>query len=236
MASSQDTAIAVALTELGYDVQTPVVERVTPDSPSEGVMRQGDRILAVNGEPVEALEEIGQAVTDTPEGETVEVTFERDGERRTVDLERAMIDGQPRIGIVMTTDFDFPFEVDVGVDPDIGGPSAGLMFSLAIYDTLTEGSLTDGEVVAGTGTIAGDGSVGPIGGIDQKIAAARDDGASLFLVPPDNCADALDSPHGDMELVRAQTMSEALAAIEAWADDRDADLPRCTTDSGSAGA
>ena len=100
-----------------------------------------------------------------------------------------------RVGIVPGTGFTFPFDVHVNIDPDIGGPSAGLMFSLAIYDTLTPGSLTGDELVAGTGTIPDDGSVGPIGGIQQKIVAARDDGAELFLVPPDNCADALGAPN-----------------------------------------
>ncbi|QBR91882.1 YlbL family protein [Nocardioides euryhalodurans] len=234
MASSQDTAIAVALTKLGYDVQTPVVARVTPDSPSVGVMRKGDRILAVNGDDVSTTTAIGEAVSSTPDGEPVEVRYERDGEVRTASVDREVIDGYPRIGIEMTTDFDFPFDVEVGIDPDIGGPSAGLMFSLAIYDTLTEGSLTGGEIVAGTGTIQPDGSVGPIGGVDQKIAAARDDGALLFLVPPDNCADALDAPNGDMRLVRAETMSDAVDAIEAWTADRDAELPECTDETGSA--
>ncbi len=77
----------------------------------------------------------------------------------------------------MRNSYQFPVEVTVGVDPAIGGPSAGLMFSLGIYDTLTEGSMTGGEAIAGTGTIGPDGAVGPIGGIDQKIAGARDDGA-----------------------------------------------------------
>ena len=101
------------------------------------------------------------------------------------------------------------------------------MFSLAIYDTLTPGSLTDDEIVAGTGEIRPDGSVGPIGGIAQKIAGAERDGAELFLVPPDNCADALRAEPGDMQLVLAETMHSARVAIESWAEDRDADLPSC---------
>ena len=116
----------------------------------------------------------------------------------------------------------------VNIDPDIGGPSAGLMFSLAIYDTLTPGSLTGDQVVAGTGTIKDDGSVGPIGGIQQKIVSARDDGASLFLVPPDNCDDALGAPNEDMRLVRADTMHDAVTSIEAWVKNPDASLPTCT--------
>jgi PDZ domain-containing protein len=101
------------------------------------------------------------------------------------------------------------------------------MFSLAIYDTLTPGSLTDDEIVAGTGEIALDGRVGPIGGIQQKVVAARDAGAELFLVPEANCEEALKADNGDMQLVLAETMHTAREAIEEWADDRDADLPSC---------
>jgi PDZ domain-containing protein len=236
MASSQDVAVAVALTELGYDVQTPVVRRVVPGSPSEGVMRAGDRILAVDGRHVDTVVDVGEAVTSTPDGQSVDLVYQRHGDRRAATLEPATMDGQKRIGVVLDTDYDFPFDVEVDVDPDIGGPSAGLMFALAVYDTLTEGSLTGGEVVAGTGTINPDGSVGPIGGIDQKIAAARDDGALLFLVPPDNCADALDSPSGDMRLVRVDTMADAVDAIEAWSADPDAELPSCEPETGNAHA
>ena len=107
-----------------------------------------------------------------------------------------------RIGITIGPAYDFPFSVEVTVDPDIGGPSAGLMFSLAIYDTLTPGSLTGDDVVAGTGTIDVDGTVGPIGGIQQKIVGAREAGAELFLVPADNCEDAQGARNGDMRLVR----------------------------------
>ena len=125
----------------------------------------------------------------------------------------------------------FPFEVSVNIDPSIGGPSAGLMFSLGIYDTLTPGSLTGGETVAGTGTIDATGKVGPIGGIQQKIAGARAAGAELFLVPPDNCGDAVGAANGDMRLVKAASMHTAVEAIETWADDPDADLPTCKGDS-----
>ena len=101
------------------------------------------------------------------------------------------------------------------------------MFSLAIFDTLTPGSLTGDQVVAGTGTIDEEGKVGPIGGIQQKIVGAREDGAKLFLVPPDNCDDALGARNGDMRLVKAVTMHAAVQAIEKWVEDPDAKLPTC---------
>ena len=119
--------------------------------------------------------------------------------------------------------------MSVKIPEKISGPSAGLMFSLAVYDTLTPGSLTDGEVVAGTGEIRPDGSVGPIGGIDQKIAGAARDGAELFLVPPDNCPDIAGVDSDPMRLVMAKTMHSARVALETWAEDPDADLPLAPT-------
>ncbi len=99
--------------------------------------------------------------------------------------------------------------------------------------------MTDGKTVAGTGTIESTGEVGPIGGIQQKIVAARDAGAALFMVPPDNCDDALGAPQGDMRLVRADTMDSAVDSIESWVDDPSTDLPKCvatekTADAGDA--
>lgn len=236
MATSQDNAIAVALTELGYDVDpTPLVSRVLEGSPADGELEVDDHLLAVNGVEVTSIEAAGQAVDDTPDDRPVELRIQRGADERTVSLTREMIEGELRLGFEMRNSYRFPVDVNVGVDPAIGGPSAGLMFSLAIYDTLTEGSLTGGESVAGTGTIAGDGTVGPIGGIDQKIAGAREDGAGLFLVPAGNCDDAYESPQGDMRLTRVATMSEAVDAIEAWAADPEADLPQCSADTGMAG-
>jgi len=236
MATSQDNAIAVALTELGYDVNpSPVVSVVLDGSPADGELEAGDLLLAINGAEVASIEDAGEAVDEAPDSEPVELRILRGEEERTLSITRAEIDGELRLGFEMRNTYQFPVQVSVGVDPAIGGPSAGLMFSMAIYDTLTEGSMTGGESVAGTGTIAADGAVGPIGGIDQKIAGAREDGAGLFLVPAENCDDAYESPNGDMRLTRVATMSEAVDAVEAWAADSEADLPQCTADAAETG-
>jgi Lon-like protease len=220
--------VAAALRELDMDFdQTPVVYEVVAGSPADGVFREGDDIVSVQGKQVETPEQVGLAVSRVPEGEPIEFEVLRDGRPEQLSATREVVDDVPRVGIGTRSRFDFPIEVSVAIDPNIGGPSAGLMFSLAIYDTLTEGSMTDGEVIAGTGTITPAGEIGPIGGIDQKIAGARDDEAELFLVPADNCDDAFESPHGDMELVRVADIGEAVAALETWSADRDADLPRC---------
>lgn len=228
MVSSQDAAIAVALEELGYDVERAVeVFRVEEDAPADGRLKARDVIVEVEDQPVSRTTQVADLVQDTPEGEPVDLVVVRDGARRTVTVTPEPRDGTPYVGIEMLPGYRFPFDVSVAVDPAIGGPSAGLMFSLGIYDTLTPGSLTGGAVVAGTGSIDPQGRVGPIGGIQQKIAAAREADADLFLVPPENCADAVEAPRGETTLVRADTMHDAVAAIEAWAEDRDAPLPGC---------
>ena len=229
MVSSQDAATAVALRELGYEVD-PVVEVLAVDEgrPADGRLEVRDQVLAVDGAPIETSEDVGEAVRAAGAGSPVEFRVRRDGEERTVSVTPEEVDGRPLVGVQVGPGYEFPVDVRVEVPQEIGGPSAGLIFSLAIYDTLTEGSLTGGAVVAGTGTVDERGNVGPIGGIQQKIVGARDAGAELFLVPPDNCDDALDAPGGGIELVRADTMHDARLALEAYAEDPDADLPRCT--------
>lgn len=228
MVTSQDAAIAVALRELGFETKPAVeVSFVEKGMPAEGKLLVRDVLLKVNGEPITEAQQLVEAVRETEPGDAVDLTIRRGRTTSEVSVVPRQIDGRQYIGITPGNGYLFPFDVRVNIDSDIGGPSAGLMFSLAIYDTLTPGSLTGGGVVAGTGEIAATGEVGPIGGIQQKIAGARDDGAELFLVPPANCEEALGADNGDMRLVRATTMKVALEAIEDWVADPDADLPSC---------
>lgn len=227
MVTSQDVAVAVALEELGEKVTPKIqVAYVDKESPAFGELRVRDKFLEVDGEPVKRSEDIVQAVRRHGPGDPVELLMERGGERFTAEIEPREVDGEMRIGVTLGLGYEFPFEVSIKVDPSIGGPSAGLMFSLAVYDTLTPGSLTDGEVVAGTGEIAPDGTVGPIGGVEQKIAGAEDADAELFFVPADNCVDVADLDP-DLRLVKATTMHQARLALEKWAENRDAELPAC---------
>ncbi len=230
MVTSQDVAIANALRELDYDVESALqVAYVVPDSPSDGALEVRDVVLRVDGEAVDSPQMLVDSIRDTPDGESVTLQVERRGEKRDVELtpQKDPEDGVKRVGFTPGQGFRYPFDVTVNIDPNIGGPSAGLMFALGIYDTLTEGSLTGGGVVAGTGTLDLDGAVGPIGGVQQKIAGAERDGAELFLVPPDDCDEALGVDDGSPRLVRAETFESALEAVQAWAEDPDADLPSC---------
>ncbi len=209
------------------------VASVSKDAPADGVLQVDDRLLAVNGTSVSSDpdvaddEELRALIGGAPEGEPLTIRIQRDDRTRTVSVTPTVDDGRQVIGILPGYDYDFPIDVSINISPDIGGPSAGLMFSLAVYDTLTAGALTGDHVVAGTGEISSDGRVGAIGGIQQKIAGARQSGADLFLVPPDNCEDALGADNGDMRLAMATTMHDARLALEKYAEDAEADLPSC---------
>ncbi|WP_028661310.1 YlbL family protein [Nocardioides insulae] len=232
MGSSQEVAAAVALQAAGYEVPEHLeVLAVTPGSPSEGVLETGDVITAIDGHPVESADDAVTRIQHTPEGQPVSVDIERGDTSRSVHIEPTVENGTKLIGVTLGLGYDLPIDVTINLGEDIGGPSAGLIFSMAIYDDLTPGSLTGGNIVAGTGTLDPDGAVGPIGGIQQKIAGASRDGAELFLVPADNCADAVGTPIDDIRLVRVETMKEATDAVEAWVKDPDATLPSCGGDS-----
>jgi PDZ domain-containing protein len=231
MTSSQDAATAAALTELGYDVTEAVVAGVDKGSPADGTLQAGDVVLAVDGTEVANSDELVTAVKSADAGVPIEFDVRRKGKDLQLSVTPREVDGRAQVGIqVGTQTTDFPVDVTIGIDPAIGGPSAGLMFSLGIYDTLTKGSLTDGKTIAGTGTIDAAGVVGPIGGIQQKIVGARDAGAELFLVPPDNCDEAVEAPNEDMRLVEAPTTHSALDSIKKWVADPDAKLPTCGDD------
>lgn len=235
MTSSQDAATAAALTELGYHVTRAVVAGVERGAPAVGRLRKGDVILSVDGTSVDDAAGVVDSVGGLQAGRPVTFVVRRDARRLQVAVTPRQVEGHARVGIQVGTRITaFPFRVSIAIDPAIGGPSAGLMFSLGIYDALTPGSLTDGRTIAGTGTIDAGGSVGPIGGIQQKIVAARDAGAGLFLVPPDNCDEALGASNGDMRLVEAPTTHSALASIKAWVADPHADLPACPVPKGDA--
>jgi PDZ domain-containing protein len=229
MTTSQDAAIEVALSEMGLDVpQVIQVSALTAGKPAAKVLKAGDVIRTIAGTKVDNADQLVDLITKSPAGKPLTIGISREGKESEVEITPVTEGGRTLIGITPAiASYDFPFEVKININPLIGGPSAGLVFSLAVYDTLTKGSLTGGHEIAGTGEIAPDGTVGPIGGIQQKIAGARDDGAELFIVPIDNCAEALGADNGDMRLMMGQTMHDVRVALEAYAADEDAPLPSC---------
>jgi Lon-like protease len=231
MQSSQDSAVVAALTELGYDVPfSVVVHSVTKGAPAEGHLRAGDVITAVNGTAVEDATEVSALLQDVEPGQPARFTVRRDGRVTQVQSPTTAAPGDPSrtmVGITIADDPRLPFHVSISLGQRIGGPSAGLMFSLAIVDKLTPGALTGGEHIAGTGTITMDGQVGPIGGIGQKIAGADNAGASVFLVPSANCPEARKAQSNDLTLVRVPTLESAVDAIGRLAHDPEASVPSC---------
>jgi PDZ domain-containing protein len=233
MVNSQDSAVAAALGELGYHLHTYAeVTGVTPDGPSEGKLEPRDRIETVEGKKIDDVEGLLHAIDAAEPGDTLAIGVRREGRSVTAKIVTAAAPDDPSraiVGILVGTGYDFPFKVSVTLDDTIGGPSAGLMFALSVYDTLTPGALTQGATIAGTGTIAPDGAVGPIGGIRQKIVGARDAGAELFFVPPANCDSAVLAPvdADEIRLVRAPSLASAVSSLEQYTRDPSADLPRC---------
>ncbi len=235
MASSQDNAIAAALRALDIPFVTRVgVASVEKDGPADGRLEPGDKVVAVNGTKVSGVSQVAGRVRPLPVGSGVTFTVERDDKLRQVALTTTSAPDDPKASAVRVTiqaaGYRFPFDVELKLAENIGGPSAGLMFALGIYDVLTPGSMTEGRTIAGTGEIDGEGNVGAIGGIQQKLVGAESDGARLFLVPADNCAEALDGSYDPdkMRLVKVTTLAEAIADVEAWVKDPDAKLARCT--------
>lgn len=233
MVDSQHEATAAALTELGYDVGATVrVVETVADSPADGELRADDLVLAIDGEAIDSATALRDAIQQA-DGAEVTLTIERAGQEKTVSVTPekstdAAGDEVWLIGIALTTDYDFPIDVRLQLD-NVGGPSAGMMFALGIIDTLTPGELNGGEDVAGTGTIDAAGTVGPIGGIRQKLYGARDAGATVFLAPEGNCDEVVGHVPDGLKVFRTGTLQESLDILEVVAEGGDASaLPVCT--------
>jgi Lon-like protease len=220
MSRSQLVAIAVALEHLREDVEvTPVgveVALVIPDAPADGVLEVGDVIVGVNGEEVATTDALADVFADVEPGESVELELKREGEPVTevsVGTREAEDDpGRAVMGVEVANAEDFEFPLDIEIDAGgIGGPSAGLAFALDIVDELGE-DLDRGRTIVATGALGLDGTVLPIGGVEQKAIGARDAGADIFLVPDANFEAARDAVD-DLRVIPVSTLDEALSAL-----------------------
>lgn len=218
MDDSNYRSVAVALRHLGYELVPTevVVNDFVEDVPAASVLELGDSIEEIDGTPISSVSDIRSVLEGLEVGDTLEMTISRDGEEATVTVELAERDdepGAPMIGVMLgeLTEPPFPVAIEAG---DVGGPSAGMMHTLAIIDTLTEGELTGGNVIAGTGTISLDGSVGSIGGIRQKVVAAEAAGADYILVPEGNYESALTAERKSIEIVPVATIDDAIDFLE----------------------
>jgi PDZ domain-containing protein len=192
------------------------VQEVIEDTPASGVLRPGDVVVEVDGEPIRLSSDLQEAIRSQPVGTTFDLTVERDGRTIELEVESTVLsgtDGAVGIGVFIgTRDFeiDLPFEVDFE-DYDIGGPSAGLVYALAITDILDERDIAGGKSIAATGTIDFDGDVGLVGGVGPKADAVRSAGADVFLVPEGELSQAL----GDgVEVKGVSDLEEAVSVLE----------------------
>ena len=222
MTQSQRDAVTAALLQLGYkpSSQHVIVADLTSGLPAEKVLANGDVIDTIDGQKVTGVAKLHDLINARPVGSTLDVGIRRGGKARTVKITTVRsTDGtnRPLIGIEpdLSASFD-KVSVKIGLDPaDVGGPSAGLAFTLGIIDKLTPGSLTGGRTVACTGTINGLGLVGPIGGIQQKIAGAVRAGATVFLAPSSECEDARAVAPKSLVIVKVDTLKTAVSALHA---------------------
>lgn len=219
MDESTATAITVALAHLDIaDIEPSVfITGYAADTPAGQVLEIGDRIDRLNGTEISTTDDLAAALSGKAPGDSVEIAVQRGGEPLSFEFElEAFVDepDRPFIGIFVRS-LPYWVDIDSGI---VGGPSAGLMYSLAIIDVLTEGDITGGRVIAGTGTVDTEGNVGAIGGVRQKVVAAEAAGAEIMLLPQSNYESALTAPRSNLELVPVATVDEALAYLDSGSE------------------
>lgn len=230
MSTSQQQATAAAFTQLGIAYTTTVVVAdVVKGAPAQGVLKAGDEVLTVAGQPVTGLTMLQQAIQSHGTSTPITLGIRRDGVDQQVEITPALSSdsGKPAVGILTGARYTFPFDVTFQL-ADVGGPSAGMMLALGIYDKLTPGDLTGGAHIAGTGTIDASGEVGAIGGIRQKMYGARDAGATWFLAPAANCDEVVGHVPAGLHVAKVGTLDQALADVRDIAAHRTSGLATCT--------
>ncbi|MEX0952277.1 MAG: PDZ domain-containing protein [Nitriliruptoraceae bacterium] len=215
-----EVAAAVGARAAGHDatlVTEVVVVDVVVDGPADGRLQPGDVVLRANGTPVTSGDQLQNLVADQQVGTEIELLLEFEDAERRESLRLGQVPGAdgPRIGIVIQTAVDelrLPFEVNLREGTRIGGPSAGLMIGLTVYDLLADEDLVAGRTVMGTGSLDVDGTVGSVGGVPEKMRAARAAGADLVLVPHAH-VDIARTAAPDLQIVGVRTFEEALDAL-----------------------
>ncbi|KKE78077.1 PDZ domain-containing protein [Oceanobacillus caeni] len=231
MESSQEAATVVAYTASGSDITIEYngvyVVSVVEGMPADGVLQMGDRIIGIDNKPIKEANDLIHYVEQKKENDVVSIKFVRDDKTLTKDITLKnfdQLDDKVGVGISLVTDRNVTVDPDVHfASGNIGGPSAGLMFSLEIYDQLTEKDLTKGYQIAGTGEIDYDGNVHRIGGIDKKIVAADREGIDIFFAPNEHGAKysnyeiakkKAEEIGTDMKIIPVDTFDDALSYLE----------------------
>ena len=215
MVDSQQDAIAAALNELGYTYpQEVVVKQIIKGSPADGVLKINDEIITVNGVHVPGVQTLRDLLKQNGAGKPAIIGIIRDGAPSTVQITPEKSGPTVIVGIGAGMHYSFPFDVMIQLN-NVGGPSAGQMFALGIVDKLTPGKLNGGQRVAGTGTIDNEGNIGAIGGIRQKMYAARDVGNTSFLAPQVNCDEVTGHIPPGLTVFAVKTLDDSLAVMKA---------------------
>jgi Lon-like protease len=213
--SQQDaTAAALCYLNIGFKTEDPIAATVK-GTPAYGVLHPGEEITAVDGTPVGCHHDVVSMIRARKPGAPVTLTIDSKGVTKTLTIRTKDINGEPVVGVSLgSPNYVFPFKVNIDIG-NIGGPSAGMMFALAIIDKLTPDALTGGRFIAGTGEIEPTGQVEPIGGIQQKMAGARGAGATIFLTPAANCSNTVGAVPAGLRLVKVSSLAGAVRALQA---------------------
>ncbi|HQY98623.1 MAG TPA: PDZ domain-containing protein [Propionicimonas sp.] len=221
MSDSQADAVVAGLRQSGVEVTSwPQVVEVFNSGASAGILEPGDLIKAVDGTATHSLQEVNDILSGHHVGDAVLFTVLRNDlvlKQTVTTRATANNPDKPIVGILLDVGYSYAPTVDFAVDPAVGGSSAGLMFALAISDKLVSADITAGRVIAGTGTVDSEGNVGAIGGVQEKIAAALKDHATVFVLPKANCSDA-STTDASIRLVPVETLAEATDSLTKLAD------------------
>ena len=222
MMTSENVAIAVALDSLNYDIQSEgdgvLVVGLLDDSPVKDKLIKNDLIVSINNELVKSVSEFISMLRTYEIGDIVNIGLIRNEQELNIEtklIEHVEYENEPMVGFLASTpnqQFIFPFEVDIKTG-NVGGPSAGMMMALNVYNLLTEDDITNGKKIAGTGTIEIDGSIGPVGGVKQKVIAAKRANAGLILVPTANYEEASVFADDNTQIVAVDSFDNALNVI-----------------------
>ncbi len=229
MRTSENVAIAVALKNIGYDIESKgdgvLVVGILDDSPVQNKLKKDDLLNSINATEISSASEFISTLRTYNIGEAVSIGLVRkvEGSMEQLYVETTLIEhieyeGEPMVGFLATTvneRFDFPFEIDIKTG-NVGGPSAGLMMALNVYNNLIPQDITNSMIIAGTGTIEIDGSVGPVGGIKQKVIAAKRAGAELIIVPNANFEEAKVLETDKTAIIAVDSFTEALSVISQY--------------------
>ena len=202
------------------------LSQIIPGGASDGILAVGDFIVGFEGQRIDSFDALVPVLLELRSGDIVSVEVARDEQTLTFDIELG-VRAFERAGIfsadTQLRDAELPFDVGFTTE-DVGGPSAGLAFSLTVLDVLTDGELTGGANVVVTGTIDRAGNVGPVGALHQKSFAALDDEADVFIVPEHNFEEARAAVGDELRIEAVATLEEALEVISEFGGNA-ADLP-----------